>query len=182
MLFAVFATGVLAFPGLDQYGAGTLRSAAQREEALKRPFGWWSIASADLNRWVRLPVVRVLEPLQRPLRIAQAWALYGGGPGRVRRLEIRVDGQLVHRSKDPSAAWLAPTLKFRRIRPIVSAICGKRSKNTDNMLRFVAGRVRRDFPDAREAVVECTSSPWPGTDPQVALHYRMAAPDWEVTE
>lgn len=182
VLFVFVATAILATPGLDGLQASSLRSEAARAKARRTWYGWWSIAGADFNRAVRLPVVKVIEPLQRPLRIAQAWSLYGGGPGRVKRLEIEIDGVLRHRSKDPAHDWLASTLTYRKIRPIVSAICGKRSRNTDQMLQFVARRAARDFSDVREVVVRCTSSPWPGDEPEEILRYRMAAPDWQVEQ
>jgi hypothetical protein len=187
VLFAFVATFVLATPGLDQLNEGTYRTEAARAKVLKEPFGAFTVWAADSNRLVRMPLVRLFEPLQRPLRIAQAWSLYGGGPSKVKRLEIEVDGVLRHRSKDPDHAWLDSTLRFRRIRPIVSAICGDRSRNTDQMLTFVAGRAQRDFPETREVVVRCTSTRWPrpGTSaepPTVVVHYRMTAPGWEVVE
>jgi hypothetical protein len=170
---------VLATPGLDQMGEDWLSSESDRAEVRGNPLGALQIAAADFNRSVRLPLVAWLEPLQRPLRIAQGWSLYGAGPNKVKRFELWADGQLVYRSHDPDARWLAGTLRYRRIRPIVAALCGKRSKSDDQLVRYLARRAGREL-GAQELVALCTSSPWPGTQPKEIVRFEASAPQWYV--
>jgi hypothetical protein len=168
---------VLATPGLDQMDEDWLSSEDKRAEVYARPLGGLWVAAADLNRAVRLPLVEWLAPLQRPLRIAQGWALYGAGPNKVKRFELWADGQLVYRSHDPSARWLAGPLRYRRIRPIVAALCGKRSKSDEQLVRYLGRRAGSEL-GARELVARCTVSPWPGTQPQESVRFEATAPQW----
>jgi hypothetical protein len=168
---------VLATPFLDQMGEDWLVSEAARAEMRREPLGGLSVAAADLNRAVRLPLVEWLAPLQRPLRIAQSWSLYGTGPNKVKRFEVWADGRLVYRSHDPSARWLASTLRYRRIRPIVAALCGKRSKSDEQLVRYIGKRAEREL-GAREIVALCTVSPWPGTQPREFVRFEAEAPRW----
>ena len=168
---------VLGAPGVDGLDADSLTSPQQRERLRGTWVGSLEVTIADLNRWFRLPVVARLSPLQRPLRIAQSWALYGVGPNQSRRMEIRVDGRLVFRSGDADATWLAPALRYRRVRPMVVNTCMDDSERTPLLLNAIRNRAVRDF-GAEEVTVRCTASPWPGDVEREVLSYAASAPDW----
>jgi hypothetical protein len=159
---------ILATPGLDLLDT-------EVDPARSTP---WSAFWIGVNARVRMPIVRWFEPLQRPLRIAQSWSLYPRGPAKVRRFEVLVDGQVVYRSNDDDADWLASVLRYRRVRPIVGATCNNRSKNDDELVDYVVREARADFPQATEIVVRCTVSPWPGTSPKPSRSFVASAPDF----
>ncbi len=172
---------ILATPGLDLLGTNQLVSEQSRNRMRREPLGFVAIGAADFNRSVRAPFNQALTPLQRPLRIAQSWGLYAGGPKQLDRMEILIDDTLVYRSKDPDHTWLASVLTYRRIRPIVAYTCYGKSRNDAHLIAYVVDRARRDFPDASEIVVQCTEVPFPGlAKPEVSQHYIAAAPDWQV--
>lgn len=175
---------LLATPGLDLLDPHSFDSPQTRERQLAEPFGAWTVAMADLNRAVRLPLVRAIEAAQRPLRIAQSWSLYAGGAADVRRLELVVDGVVRYRSNDPDATWLAPTLRYRRVRPMVVALCHRRGGNAEELLAYIVRRARREFPGAAEVVARCVEAPWPeaGQPTQVLVQYRAAAPSFELVQ
>lgn len=175
---------LLATPGLDLLDAGSFKAPEARARRLAQPFGAWAVAMADLNRAVRLPLVRGIEAVQRPLRIAQSWSLYNGGPADVRRLELVVDGVVRYRSNDPALTWLAPTLRYRRVRPMVVALCNRRGENAEALVAWVVRRARRDYPGTTEVVARCVEAPWPeaGQRTQVVVQYRAEAPGFEVVQ
>ncbi len=155
---------LLGFPGLDFLKA-------DRPGAL-----------GDLNR-ARIWLVAPLEPLQRPARIAQSWGLYRDGASRVRRLEIRVDGVLRHRSLDPEADWLALELRSRRLRPVMESSCqwsNSRAHNWRGLTRFVAARALEDWPEAREVTLTCTSARFPGQQERPTHQLSAHAPAWHA--
>jgi hypothetical protein len=172
---------LLGAPGLDMVpralDAGDLRDLRSRGgEALAGA----AEAVVAANRDLRLPLTDALQPLQRPFRVAQEWFLYRDGPSRVRRLEVRVDGELVHRSVDAEHAWLAPQLRSRRLRPVVESTCGDAdAPNWRGLARFVTDRARAAWPAAREVRLDCTAAPFPGDDATRHHGYVAAAPDWE---
>lgn len=170
---AAAAMFVLATPGVDSFDDGPVPDDANAWEAF-----WWRVNAA-----VRMPVVRALQPLQPPLRLNQSWSLYPSGPNKVRRMEIRVDGALVYRSNDRDADWLAPVLRYRRVRPVVASTCLERSRNDTELVRYLVRRARADFPGATEVEVRCTIEPWPEDGPKaprVAVRYTARAPDFAV--
>ncbi|MEQ1503324.1 MAG: hypothetical protein ABMB14_13890 [Myxococcota bacterium] len=150
-------------PGPPQEGNFARPIRAVAVLAVGLAFGVLALPALEHSR-----LVAVLEPLQRPLRIAQSWNLYGRGPKKVKRFELAVDGVVRYRSNDPEAAFLAPLLRYRRIRPIVTALCGDRSEVRDAFVAFVADQVWADDPAARHLTVRCTVSPWPGDAPHDA--------------
>lgn len=191
VLAAAFMMFVLGTPGFDLLNAERwLPGSKARARQLERPLGTVAVLAADVNRTVRLPLVDVLTPLQRPLRLAQSWGLYGAGPRDVRRFEIYVDDRLVYRSADPEHAWLRAELRYRKLRPIVDAHCTGESKNSEGLAGWIVARAREDFPEATAVRIGCTVRPWPTQppgpdDPPVELTWahqrRAAAPTWTVT-
>lgn len=140
----------------------------------------WTVA---FNRDVRGPVYELFADVQRPFRIRQSWHLYRDGPKRVRRLEIRVDGTLVHRSSDDAYAWREQQLRNRRLRPVAEAVAGKTgSPNWRGLVRWIVQEARLDFPEAQEVTVTATEARFPGTDATVDHSYVARAPDWVPRE
>ena len=107
--------GIVGTPVFDLVGGGGAPEAGEEfggigPEDLKLPFVFW------LNREVRMPLVAVIGPPQKLFRIRQAWHLYRDGPSSVRRLEVRIDGELRYRSEDPAYRWRTGILDNRRVR------------------------------------------------------------------
>ncbi|MES2639889.1 MAG: hypothetical protein V4850_10420 [Myxococcota bacterium] len=175
---------LLGTPGLDFLNAKTLRSAddqAAWRHRVPEPWATAGVLVASFNRELRLPVVTALAPIQRPFRVSQEWFLYRDGPSKVRRLEVRLDGELVHRSADAAYPWLADVLRNRRIRPVVESTCGADAgPNWHGLGRLVVERGRAERPGLREIELVCTVAPFPGTDATVQRRYVAAAPAWVV--
>ena len=167
----------------------TLRTPADRaalRATIAEPWASAGIAVADLNRTWRLPLVAAMTKVQRPFRVSQDWYLYRDGPEEVRRLEIRVDGDLRHRSADPTYPWLADVLRNRRIRPVVESTCtSDHGANWRGLGRLIAARALAEWPAAQSIELTCTEAPFPapGSDPVTAkVHHRYlaTAPEWVV--
>ncbi len=182
VLAAMCAALVLGTPGLDMLSESTWAPGSRdRAEMLAQRGGWIPVAFADLNRAVRMPVVRWLTPVQRPLRLAQSWSLYGAGPPDVRRFEVRVDGEVVYRSNDPERRWHRSVFRYRRVRPVISAHCRQRSKNSHGLVRYVARQALRAWPDARSVEIACTRQPWARpSPPEVVARRTLAGPSLDA--
>ena len=170
----------MGMPGMDFMG-DDYDDAESRAEILEEHPVWGRVVITlhTINRDLRRPVMRVLQPLEQPLRITQDWNLFRDGPGRVRRLEIYVDETLRHRSADPEFTWLNAQLRNRHIRPL----CEKAAREGDavdwpGLVRFVAARARAEFPDAREVWVLASSSRFPGDNPKLRHGWRARSPAW----
>ncbi len=138
-----------------------------------------SLASAT-DRYVRQPMFMVFAPVLRTFRVSQLWYLYADGPDEIRRLEVFADGVLLFRSVDPAHAWLAGQFQNRRVRPVVESTCSRRSSpNWKGLGRYVAGRVRAEWPDTRTVELRCTIANFPGDDATTHHAFMLAAPDWE---
>ena len=171
---------ILGFPGLDGMTEKWMTDPGERAKAQRTLSGRLQVVAADTNRWVRLPVERALAPLQRPLRLAQSWSLYGSGPDRVVRGEVWVDGELWFRSGDPEHAWQSSFLRFRKIRPVLDTTCNGNSPNARHLVAFLAARARRERPETREVMFRCTATRWPGNgEEKEKARWTTSAPDWE---
>lgn len=169
---------ILGFPGLDGVSPRWLADEASRAEQRGSALGWARLAVADFNRLVKTPAERWVAPLQRPLRIAQSWRLYGSGPNRVRRSELWVDGVLRWRSGDADADWSWPLLRYRRVRPVLVAACHGDGPNAPHLVALLARKAVRDF-GARELELRCTAARWPGDgDEKVTHRWVTRAPGW----
>ncbi|RME25070.1 MAG: hypothetical protein D6798_09755 [Deltaproteobacteria bacterium] len=177
---------LLGTPGLDLMKPEDFDEPAEQEAARARHgplLGALLVEIAWVDEHLRLPVYERVAPIQRPFRARQSWHLYRDGPDRVRRLEIRVDGRLVHRSADPAHAWGAAWLRNRRIRPVMQAVARRPgSPNRRGMVRAIIHAARRDFPEAGEITVTATRAPFPGTEAAPTHRYVAVAPDWAVVE
>ena len=170
---------LLAPPGLDGVSPRWLADPDDRAEARASRFGFALLVASDLNRWVVHPISARLAPLQRPLRIAQSWSLYGLGPNRVWRAEIYVDGVRVYRSGADDARWQWPLLRFRRVRPVVVNTCRGASPVAPALVSLLARRAARDFPGAASIAFVCTTAAWPGDGPtREVARWEAHAPDW----
>jgi hypothetical protein len=190
VLLAFAAVLILGTPGLDHQDWRDLdepdERAALREAAAGRPAGpalaTLILATADLNRHLRQPLYDLLAPIQRPFRIRQSWHLYRDGPTRVRRLEISVDGRLVHRSSDPAFAWRDAQLRNRHLRPILENVARRvDSPNWRGALRWIVAEARADWPQAERIEVVATIARYPGTEARRSHGWIARAPDWVAT-
>jgi hypothetical protein len=171
---------VLATPGMDAIDPKKLRS-ERGQRRIERRYGATVAQLAGDLAWaqveLRRPVERLLNPIQRPLRISQEWALYGDGPDVVRRMEIRLDGALRHRSGDPRYTWLNEQLRCRRLRPMVeSAVRKDDATNRVGLASYVAERAWEDFPGTRVVELVASASPYPGDQPRYTHALRVTGP------
>lgn len=183
LLLVYGVLGILGTPGLDFLKAGDFKSDAQKAELrdqIGSPWADLAIVIAEINRELRVPLANKLEPLQKPARISQSWALYRDGPGKLRRMEVWVDGELKHRSADPEYDWLSPQLRNRRVRPMVeSTTMKKQSPNWEGLARFISDRARQDFPGAQRVELRALSGPFPGRKLSQDHIIVVAAPSWK---
>ena len=188
VLLAFSAVAILGTPGLDYQDWRDLDEPDERQAAraaLEGRSGGAALAVAllavsDLNRQVRQPLYDLLAPVQRPFRIRQSWHLYRDGPNRVRRLEISVDGRLVHRSVDPAHPWRDAQLRNRHVRPVMQVLAERDDgPNWRGAVRWIVQEARADWPQARQVRIVATLARYPGTDPRPAHAYVARAPDWQ---
>ncbi len=177
---------LLGTPGIDFMKASDFDEPDEETAAIDTygpALGELLIGTAWFDQHVRMPVYDLVAPLQRPIRARQSWHLYRDGPDRVQRLEIRVDGKLVHRSADPDHAWRNAQLRNRKIRPVMQAIARRPgSPNWRGMVRFLVSAARHDFPDAQQIAITATSAPFPGTEVHDQRSYVAQAPAWVAVE
>jgi hypothetical protein len=182
LLFHAFML-IQAAPGFDFMNRNDYDEEDEKAEAIKSHgelVGQVVIALYAFNREYRRPVVDKLKNVERLFRIAQDWNLYRDGPSRVRRLEVSIDGELMHRSADPAYTWLNPQLRNRRLRPVLENAARKENiSNWPGVMRFLVGEALKIRPDAKEVKVEATWSRFPGEEPTVHHAWLAAAPDWE---
>jgi len=178
LLFTYISLFVLATPGLE-----SLPSSRQELEETRDDFPGSLFAITEAAMWVeenfRGPLVDVMTPIQRPLRLEQSWALYGSGPHSALRMEIVIDSTLVYRTQDPEHRWLTPQLQHRRIRPMLSSMVTK--KNPDNRVgleRFILTQAQAEWPAAEAVELRFTRTPYPDDDTETFRIRRATAPDW----
>ncbi len=175
---------VLATPGFDAMPAHALESAGDRaklEARLPRwvhPFAYGLVA---FNREVRQPLAEALIPLQQPLRVRQDWSLYLDGPNECHRLEVDIDGVLVHRTKDAAYPWRAALLRAPPIRPIVDGVAGKPDggANWRGLVRLVAQEAVKDDPDAQWVELRAMWGAFPACVTREHHAFVATAPTWE---
>lgn len=173
--FAAFSMGILGFPGLDQKSMDWLQDPEDRKDA---PMN--ELLAADFQHHVRRPITSALSHLERPLRLAQSWNLYGVGPNRMVRFEVLVDDVSWFRAADPAHTYRKAFLRYRRIRPVVVNTCLDQSRHSERLVELLVEDVRADAPDARKVVVRCTSARWPGTgEAKEMVRWTAEAPTWE---
>lgn len=119
-----------------------------------------------------------LAPLQRPLRIAQSWNLYGLGPNNAWVFEVWIEGEVAYRAGDDEHTWMRPAFRYRRVRPVAVNTCRESSKNAVGLAAFVVNAALAVNPEVTEVEIVCTRSPWPGLEPEETYRLTMRAPDW----
>ena len=174
------AITVQAFPapvgGLDK----ATKEAPSVQEAVALVSGWTGLSEERVTEvgfgavrgWLEARRV-VLEPFQPYYRWAgtrQSWRMMALINRRPARLVVRVDGEVVYRTGDPSARWLAETIEASRTRGIVIKYSWK--MNRKDYRRFVAWlgeRAREDFGDEVEieACMERVAIALPGSETRV---------------
>ena len=169
-------------PGLDYLGAKDFVT-PKSQELLRRQMPEIGVKAAmaigSFNRRVRLPLVRKTQWVQKPFRVAQTWNLYRDGPRRINRMEIWVDGELVHRTADSEHDWLTPQLRSRRVRPMVeSTTRQKNSKNWEGLSRYIAARAQLEFAGVQKVEIRARQVRFTGGEESTKHRILVEAPDW----
>lgn len=177
LLLVYVGVFTLSAPGMDSLPD----TRAQLDRALTdypAPLRGLASAAMAIELSARRPLEEALSPLQRPLRLAQEWALYGAGPAAAHRMEIRVDSVLVHRTQDPEHDWLSLQLRHRRIRPMVETVVMKPApENRPGLERYILAQARDRWPEAQEVTLQFTKTPYHGEE--AIYRVRAArAPGW----
>jgi hypothetical protein len=172
-------------PGLSMVSRRALDSGKLAKQLEGRVPGWAVpavVGAARVGLALREPVIRPMRSIERTFRIKQAWNLYGGGPRRVVRLEVWVDGDLRYRSADADHTWLSSALDHRRFRPIVERVAEKPgAANFRVVCDLVVERALADGLGPREVEMRATRQSRGGR-PSVVHHGAVCrAPDWQVT-
>jgi hypothetical protein len=176
---------VLGTPGLDAIPKDALAKRGNAREVAERvPPGLMPVIRGVVwfNDHVRLPLSDLVDKVQTPLRIRQEWGLYLDGSRHCQRLEIEIDGVLVHRTKDPAHPWRAGLLRAPPVRPIVDGAAGKESGggNWRGLMRLVVHEALADAPETRRVVARGMWGPFPGCVTEVHHTFVADAPDWEA--
>ncbi len=175
---------LLATPGFDAMPASGLRATEAQRQLHARLPAWLHPLAYGLvafNTEVRRPLAEALVPLQQPFRIRQDWGLYLDGPKECHRLEIDIDGVLVHRTKDPAYPWRAALLRAPPIRPIVDGTAGKAKGggNWEGLVRLVAQEALKDDPDASWVELRGMWGAFPACRLTEHHAFVATAPTWE---
>lgn len=185
-LLAIYAVVfILSTPGMESLKLNMLRTDKQIAEA-KESFPALAVNIAwfflEANREIRMPMVRFLTPLQRPLRLEQTWTLYGDGPKKPGWIEIWADDEVLYRSASWEHTWMRRQLRHRRIRPMVDTSTMKiEAPNRPGLSRMILHHVRAARPDAQTIELRYIHGRYPTGAPQtVAFLERASAPEWTL--
>lgn len=185
-LLAHAVVWILATPGIDFLGINDYRTPASQSALIKdvgRVPAQLLFGLAAFNRNIRIPLVDLLAPLQRPFRISQEWSLYRDGPAQYRTLEVWIDEELRFRTADPEHAWRASQLRNRRIRAMVESTAQKKNApNWRGLSRFIVSSAREDFPDAQKVEMRAMVGPFPGTELKLSHSVTASAPGWVTVQ
>ncbi len=172
---------LLGTPGLD-FLDSSLQRPEKRQKVMKNAGPFWGglgLGIYDLSRKVRNPLLDFFGPLQRPFRVSQNWSLYRDGPGKLMRLEIRIDDRIIYRSVDNEYDWNEAVFRNRRLRPVVeSTVMSTDSQNWRGLTRWVVQAARADFPETQRVDLIALHGPFPGDN--LKEHHRIIAesPSW----
>jgi len=144
------------------------------------PLSEVSIAAAWINNHGRDDFQRFVRRFERPLWLSQGWNLYAMKGEAWRRIDVRVDGEVVYRAPGHEYDWMKRTFRNRRIALGLDRAGKKPSEYTDNLVRFIVRSARRDFVGARTVEVIWAWDRYPGRHPKPFLHYTAEAPTWKV--
>jgi len=185
ILLAYLFLLVLGAPGLDFLPFGYLQSTRAQERMEKRhgpTAAQLAKAAADINRF-RFKFEDTIGKVQPIFRVAQSWHLYRDGPADIHKLEIHVDGVPVYRTLDPKLDWMDPTMRNRRIRPVVESMVTKpKASNRWGLGRFIVERARADFPKIQQVDIISLSGKRPGDRLQQKHSLVAKAPDWQLKD
>jgi len=181
---------LLATPGLDGVPRGFLNSQAKQDrlaETVPSSVVWWMAEAMEINRNIRIPLTKILAPLQPPLRLEQTWRLYGDGPPLVRKMVILVDDEPVYRSEDSELNWRESAWRMRRLRPMPATIAGRCRRgnqpvNRIGFSRLVTEWALEDFPGAQRVEVRIIAGRYPGETLRATHGLVREAPDWKLED
>lgn len=177
---------ILATPGCDSMPVKLMKTQEERDRykedipSIAVDVAWIAL---EANRQVRLPLSKKLTFLQRPLRISQSWALYGGGPDQALTMEVYVDDTLRYRTMDDELTWQEGRYRYRRVRPMLDTISTKpTATNRDGPVRLTIAAALAENPDVRSVEIRFSSLPMPPKDTSPVIAHRLIAraPDWET--
>ncbi len=172
---------LLGTPGLD-FLDGSLQKPERRQRVIDSAGPFWGklgLGIHEVSRKIRNPLLDFFGPLQRPFRVSQNWSLYRDGPGKLMRLEIRVDDRIIYRSVDNEYRWNEEIFRNRRLRPVVeSTVMSTDSQNWRGLTRWVVTAARADFPETQRIDLVALHGPFPGAN--LREHHRIVAeaPQW----
>jgi hypothetical protein len=179
VLLVMLWTGLVGTPVLDFVGGGSADDEGGGEASPQD--GPLFAVLHTLNRELRLPLVAKVGWPQKVFRIRQSWHLYRDGPSMVRRMEVRVDGELLYRSEDPDHRWQTARLDNRRVRPMVETTAMKaKARNAAGLTRYIRDLARADHPDAQAVEIVFTSGRFPGVNAKAHHGWVARAPDWKL--
>ena len=175
---------IVGTPGLDHLG---WRLTSKEKARLNKRFGPGVASAAEhmmaFNKATREPMAKKLGKFQPVFRIRQSWNLYRDGPHNIHRLEVRVDGKPVYRTKDPDLDWLAPQLSNRRMRPVVESTTKKfKSANWRGLSRYVVAQARKSWPEASRVELVALRGKRPGKNMRPTHKIVSTAPDWTLAK
>jgi len=161
---------VMGLPGFDYLQAAPSRADGPVLEAMAR-----------VDRAWRQPLVRPLAHWEQRLGVRQNWHFYSTGASRTRHFEIRVDGELWHRSNDPDADFLAAQLAYPRLRHASKDwVRAKRGWLGKPLFRYVQSEVLAVRPDAQQIELVGLEGRWPGRKQERVQGLMAQAPGWTI--
>lgn len=181
-MLAFFATGA---PGMSRAKPGAWDAGEVQAEIVETSPAWsvpFLMAGAWLGVHMRVATEATLGPVQRVFRIRQNWHLYGGGPRRINRLEVWVDGALRYRSADPDHQWASDQLDHRRFRPIVERVVERAgAANHGVVCELVRRRVEAETGSPPDEIRLWATRQRRDGSPQTLAHGAVcAAPDFAL--
>ena len=174
------AISVQAFPAPVGGLSPATKEAPSVQQAVGLVSGWTgvpeervtSVAFEVVEGWLdaRRVALSPFEPYYQWAGTRQSWRMMALVNRRPARLVVKVDGEVVYRTGDPTARWLAETIEASRTRGIVIKYSWK--MNRKDYRRFVAWlgqRAREDFGEdvAIEACMERVALALPGEETRV---------------
>ena len=122
-----------------------------------------------------------MEPVERFLGMNQRWHFYTTGASRTRRLELRVDGEVWHRSNHPEHRFRAAQLANPRLRHHTKNwVRGKSGSVTHALMAWAIAEVLTEKPDAQHVEMRGLEGRWPGRKLRIVRSAEASAPDWTV--
>lgn len=139
-----------------------------------------SWAGAWIRQHVRKPIEGALRWTTEPLRLQQGYGVYPDGGRSMKVLDIRLDGELVHRSGSDELVWIEPQLRFRKLRPLVFKFMADRKKRRfqPGIVRYIGAMAEREGAERVDLVVH--TGPYPGEELEPNEWASLSPPNWRV--